>query len=73
MRASGALFGLWLFASVASAQQEAPPSMQLLEFLGEWGDTDPLTFEQQLDAATVAANADEKPAAQPKEESNDDE
>lgn len=74
MRASAILLGLLLFVDAASAADEALPSMELLEFLGEWGDTDPGQFAQELDgAAVLAGSADEKSGTQPKEESKDDE
>jgi len=74
MRASAILLGLLLFVNVASAEDESPPSMELLEFLGEWGDTDPGQFVQESGgAAVLAGSADEKSGTQAKEESKDDE
>lgn len=74
MRASGLLLGLLLFVSTASAQDEAPPSMALLEFLGEWGDEDAAWIERELNGAMVlAADADEARKVQSNEESKDDE
>jgi len=67
MRASGFLLGMLLLTNTASAQEEAPPSMELLEFLGEWGDEDAAWIEQQLDGAALLAGE-----AQTNEESNDD-
>jgi len=48
--------------------------MELLEFLGEWGDTDPGQFVQEADgAAVLAGSTDEQSGTQSKEESKDDE
>jgi hypothetical protein len=68
MRASDFLLGMLLLTNTALAQEEAPPSMELLEFLGEWGDTDAAWIEQELDGAAVLAGE-----AQSNEESNNEE
>jgi len=73
------MLGMLLFTSAAAAEDAPPPSMALLEFLGEWGDTDPGQFAQELNGAAVLAGAtDEKPEVQSprgqsSEESKDDE
>jgi len=73
------MLGMLLFSCAAVAEETPPPSMALLEFLGEWGDTDPSQFEQELNGAVVLAGAtDEKPGVpsaggQSSEETKDEE
>lgn len=56
MRASGLLPLLLVFPLAASAQEEVLPSMELLEFLGEWDKADEVWVEQQLSGWTVLAS-----------------
>lgn len=68
MRASGFLLGVLLFSAAASAQEVPPPSMELLEFLGEWDEADESWLEAQLEEWRILAGEPED-----NEESNDDE
>lgn len=68
MRASGLLLLMMLFPLAASAEEKDLPSMELLEFLGEWDKAEAGWVEQQLSGWMVLAAE-----AEGNEESNDEE
>jgi hypothetical protein len=57
-----------IFPLAVTAQEEEPPSMAMLEFLGEWDEADTGWIDQALDGAMVLAGD-----AEVNEESKDDE
>ena len=66
MRGSWPLMLLLLFAHTAHAEERELPSMELLEFLGEWQDEngnaiDPGELAQlQIDSAAAGGKSDDK-------------
>ena len=68
MRASAWLVGLFLFPLASIAQEEAPPPMELLAFIGEWEVADTGWVDQALSGEMMRVVE-----AEANEQSNDDE
>lgn len=68
MRVSAWLLVMLGIPLAALAQEESPPSMELLEFLGEWEEEDTGWIDRQLSGLIEVAGE-----AEANEESDDDE